>query len=79
MAASRQLNKITIYFDDLTGLPNTIDAITIAVASEQGLTVTSTKGYSVEYETLSVGGKTKVDDFIDDVNAFIQNQEPIIP
>jgi len=79
MAASRKLKKITIYFDELTETPDTIDAITIAVASEQGLTVTSTKGYSVEYETLSAGGKVKVDDFVSDVVTFIQSQEPITP
>ena len=77
MPATRNLEKITIYFDLQTQLPNTVEAKTMVVAQEQGLTVTAQKGYSVEYETLGAAAQAKVDDFVGDVTAFINAQEPI--
>ena len=56
---------------------NMIEAIMVVKATEGGLTVTTTKGYAQDYVHLGASAKTRIDDFVSDVAAFIDNQEPI--
>ena len=78
MAAVRDLVRIVVRIDSATGNPIDIEALTEVLATENQLTVQTKKIYSAQYVDLGAGAQGRIDGFVGDVRAFINNQEPII-
>ena len=77
MPATRTLARITIRIDVATGVVRDVEAVTQLQLAESGLTISTTKVYAKDYDTMGTTAQARFDSIVADVNAFIENQEPI--
>ena len=78
MAASRKLTRIIMRIDSVTGLVRDVEMLMEMNVTENGLNMFGTKIYSKDYNTMSVAAKARLDALMQDVNAFVTDQEPRI-
>jgi len=78
MAVTRTLARITIRIDVDTGIVHAVEAMVQLTLAESGVGVSTTKLYTKDYDTMSATMKARLDSIVADVNAFIENQEPIV-
>jgi hypothetical protein len=79
MATARKIRRIVINMESDGSVADIVEAWTTITMDSQGVTLDSKeKIYSEVYADLSAPQQTRVDDFVNDVNAFINNQEPIV-
>lgn len=76
MPASRKLTRIVIRVDPTTGLARDVEVLMEMNVTENGLTMFGTKIYSKEYNTMNNVAKARLDVLVNDINAFVNAQEP---
>jgi len=74
---NRNLDEVTVFLDKTTGDIIEVRATTYIDLYANGLSVELIKKYSALWGDLGGGAQGRVQDFINDVNNFIQNKEPI--
>lgn len=77
MAAKRDLVRITIRVDKLTGVAIDFELRADVEATEQGLFSQGVKVYAQDYANMSAPGKARIDSIVADANTVMQNREPI--
>ena len=76
MSTSRENKLIQIAF--VTGSIIKVTAFTTLVQMDSGITGSYDRSYTALYDTLGPVQKGRIDDFVDDVNTFVNNIEPIV-